>query len=109
MENDVIEIKKPEPDSQYRLLPCKCGGDNVAYVHYNGERAECCRGQSKRGERVAAVEILGADSDQEISGTATGTGGAAWRVKCFDCGHTVDKGNRVRHDAQLNWNGEGSQ
>lgn len=31
-------------------------------------------------------------------------GGAAWRVKCFSCGHTVDKGNRVRHDAQINWN-----
>lgn len=37
MMDDVIEIKKPDPDSQYRLLPCKkCGGDNVAYVHCNG-------------------------------------------------------------------------
>ena len=35
-----------------------------------------------------------------------GRGGAAWRVKCFDCGHTVDKGNKVRHDAQVNWNKE---
>lgn len=69
MMNDVIEIIKPDLDSQYKLLPCKkCGSDNVAYVHYNGR------------------------------------GGAAWRVECFDCGHTVDKGNRVRHDAQLNWN-----
>ncbi len=33
-----------------------------------------------------------------------GKGGAAWRVTCFGCGYTVDKGNRVRHDAQLNWN-----
>ena len=33
-----------------------------------------------------------------------GRGGAAWRVKCFDCGYTVDKGNKVRHDAQVNWN-----
>ena len=45
--DDVIEIKKADPDSQYRLLPCKkCGGDNVAYVHYNGRggakwRVEC--------------------------------------------------------------------
>lgn len=31
-----------------------------------------------------------------------GRGGAAWRVKCFDCGYTVDKGNKVRHDAQVN-------
>ena len=35
-----------------------------------------------------------------------GRGGAAWRVKCFDCGHTVDKGNHVRHDAQQAWNGD---
>ena len=65
MLDDVIEIKLPNPDSQYRLLPCKkCKSDNVAYVHYNGR------------------------------------GGAAWRVECFDCGHKVDKGNRVQHDAQ---------
>lgn len=69
MLDDVIEIKVPNPDSQYRLKPCKkCLSDNVAYVHYNGR------------------------------------GGAAWRVKCFSCGHTVDKGNKVRHYAQLAWN-----
>ena len=66
--DDAIEIKVPALDSQYRLLPCKCKSDNVAYVHYNGR------------------------------------GGAKWRVQCFDCGHTVDKGNKVRHDAQINWN-----
>ena len=33
-----------------------------------------------------------------------GRGGAAWRVQCYCCGFTVDKGNRVRHDAQRNWN-----
>ena len=69
MLDDVIEIKKAEPDSQWRLRPCKkCRSENVAYVQYNGR------------------------------------GGAAWRVKCFDCGHTVDKGNKVRHDAQVIWN-----
>ena len=68
MLDDVIEIKVPEPDSQFRLVPCKCSSDNVAYEHYNGR------------------------------------GGAAWRVKCYCCGFTVDKGNRVRHDAQRNWN-----
>lgn len=68
--DDVIQIKKPDPDSQYRLLPCKkCKSDVVAYVHYDGR------------------------------------GGAKWRVKCFGCGHTVDKGHRVRHDAQIAWNG----
>ena len=67
--DDVIDIKKPDQDSQYRLKPCKkCQSDNVAYVHYDGR------------------------------------GGAKWRVTCFDCGHTVDKGYRVRHDAQLAWN-----
>lgn len=71
MMDDVIDIKKPDPDSQYRLKPCKkCQSDNVAYVHYNGR------------------------------------GGAKWRVTCFDCSHTVDKGNKVRHDAQLAWNEE---
>ena len=69
MLDDVLEIKKADPDSQYRLRPCKkCRSENVAYEHYNGR------------------------------------GGAAWRVKCFDCGYTVDKGNMVRHDAQVNWN-----
>ena len=69
MLDDVIEIKKPDPDSQYRLKPCKkCKGDNVAYEHYNGR------------------------------------GGAAWRVKCFDCGYALDNNNRVRHDAQILWN-----
>ena len=69
MLDDVIEIKKAEPDSWYRLRPCKiCKSDNVAYVHYNGR------------------------------------GGAAWRTTCFDCGYTVDKGNKVRHDAQMAWN-----
>ena len=66
--DDVIDIKVPAPDGQYRLLPCKCGSDNVAYVHYNGR------------------------------------GGAKWRVQCFDCGYTVDKGNQVQHDAQVAWN-----
>ena len=70
MLDDVIEIKKADPDSQYRLVPCECGSDNVAYVHYNGR------------------------------------GGAAWRVECFDCGRIVDKGCRVRHDAQVKWNKE---
>ena len=69
MLDDVIEIKKPDPDSQWRLRPCKrCKSDNAAYVHYEAR------------------------------------GGEAWRVSCFDCGYTVDKGNTVRHDAQVNWN-----
>ena len=68
MLDDVIEIEVPDPYSHFRLLPCKCKSDNVAYEHYNGR------------------------------------GGAKWRVRCFDCGYTVDKGNAVRHDAQIAWN-----
>ena len=31
--DDAIEVKKPAPDSQYRLLHCPdCKGDNVAYI-----------------------------------------------------------------------------
>ena len=32
--DNVLEIIKPEPDSQYRLRPCRCRSDNVAYVQY---------------------------------------------------------------------------
>lgn len=44
--DDALEIIKPEPDSQYRLVPCDCKGDNVAYVKvYNPEgerwRVQC--------------------------------------------------------------------
>lgn len=67
MEN-AINTVTPDPDSQWRLRPCKCKSENVAYVHYNGR------------------------------------GGAKWRVKCFACGRTVDKGCKVRHDAQVHWN-----
>lgn len=27
-----------------------------------------------------------------------------WRAQCFDCG-TVSSGHKVRHDAQMEWNG----
>lgn len=33
--DDAIEIKKPEPDSHFRLTNCReCKGNNVAYVKY---------------------------------------------------------------------------
>ncbi len=38
----------------------------------DGERRERCRWQVKRPERVAAVKISQANSEQEILGTATG-------------------------------------
>lgn len=30
-----------------------------------------------------------------------------WKVRCFDCGHTVDKRAIFRHEAQVAWNQEG--
>lgn len=39
--DDVLETIKPAPDSHFRLLPCECTGDNVAYEKYkapDGER-----------------------------------------------------------------------
>jgi site-specific DNA-methyltransferase (adenine-specific) len=36
--DDAVQIIKPAPDSHYRLVPCKCGSDNVAYVLGNDGR-----------------------------------------------------------------------
>lgn len=33
-QDKVLETIKPDPDSQYRLCPCRCGSHNVAYVKY---------------------------------------------------------------------------
>lgn len=69
--DDVIQIVKPEPDSHFLLLNCpECHGDNVAYVQYKQDVQE------------------------------------PWRVRCFDCGHTVDKQAIFRHEAQGHWNRE---
>lgn len=32
--DDVVEITKPAPDSQYRLCPCECGSQEVIYAQY---------------------------------------------------------------------------
>ena len=32
--DDVVEIIKPDPDSQYRLTPCDCGSGEVVYARY---------------------------------------------------------------------------
>ena len=29
-----------------------------------------------------------------------------WKVRCFDCGHTVDKHAIFKHEAQVHWNKE---
>ena len=50
------------------ILPGRSANGGIG----KGERADRCRGQGEGGERVAAVEILRANSEQRISGTATG-------------------------------------
>lgn len=68
---DVIQIIKPDFDSQFRLVPCpECESDDVAYEAY------------KKGTQEP------------------------WRVRCFGCGHVVDKQAECRHDAQQFWNKE---
>lgn len=32
MIDNATAIAKPDPDSHYRLRPCRCSSDNVAYV-----------------------------------------------------------------------------
>lgn len=42
------QIVKPDPDSQYRLIPCECGSTEVGYIRristppYRVEWAACC-------------------------------------------------------------------
>jgi hypothetical protein len=35
--DDVVQIVKPDPDSQYRLRPCSCGSNEVVYAQYAGQ------------------------------------------------------------------------
>lgn len=45
MLDDVTQIIKPEPDSQFRLRPCpRCLGDNVAYAQKKGSGGELWHG-----------------------------------------------------------------
>jgi len=53
-------------------FPGKCNVSSRRPEHAGGERAERCLWQIQRGERVAAVKISRANSEQEILGTATG-------------------------------------
>lgn len=41
--HNAARIVIPDPDSQYRLLPCGCGSDQVVYVAGSDEkwRAKC--------------------------------------------------------------------
>lgn len=53
--DDVIEIRKPAPDSQYRLRNCQCGSDNVAYIlgvdgNWRGHCFDC--GRTGEGSKV---------------------------------------------------------
>lgn len=38
--DNVVQMIKPEPDSQYRLKDCQCGSDQVVYLQlkaYSGQ------------------------------------------------------------------------
>lgn len=41
--NDVLSITRPEPDSHFRLTPCECGSDNVAYIKFTALQGESYR------------------------------------------------------------------
>lgn len=43
MISNAIAVVRPQPDSQFRLAPCRCGSDKVAYVQYMTENAELWR------------------------------------------------------------------
>lgn len=34
---NAIQIIAPDPDGQFRLKPCRCESENVAYVQYEGK------------------------------------------------------------------------
>lgn len=44
MEN-AIQIIKPDPESHFRLRPCLCKSENVAFVQYENEGEELWRVQ----------------------------------------------------------------
>lgn len=50
--NDVLKIVRPDPDSHYLLLPCRCTSDNVAYVRYKEGCKELWRVQCFDCHRV---------------------------------------------------------
>lgn len=37
---NITEIKFPDPDSHFRLRPCKCTSENVAYVQFQSGGAK---------------------------------------------------------------------
>lgn len=51
------ETIKPDPDSQYRLLPCKCGGEPV-YQHWFGAAGDYWKVECpKCGRHICAGTI----------------------------------------------------
>ena len=58
MLDDAVEIKVPDPDSQWRLLPCRCKSDNVAYVKYEAQGQELWRVQCFDCGHTGAGDIV---------------------------------------------------
>ena len=64
---EAVEVVRPDPDSHFRLLPCKvCQSEDVCYEYRPW----------------------------------------GWLVRCQACGHTLDIGTHIRHEAQVAWNKE---
>ena len=82
MFDDVIEITKPDPDSQYRLIPCKCGSSEVVYARCVSPY--CYDRPQKKPPEPSPHDM--------------------WRVVCTDCGETTTLEPK-KHDAQIRWNG----
>ncbi len=55
--DDVVEMVKSAPDSQYRLIACKCGSADAVYLHCKGAdgclvwRVKCmdCMAETRSG------------------------------------------------------------
>lgn len=51
------ETVKPDPDSQYRLVPCKCGGEPF-YRHWFGAEGEYWRAECPKCGRRSVTRTI---------------------------------------------------
>ena len=73
--DDVVEITKPAPDSQYRLVACKCRSAEVVYLHCKGAdgqlvwRVKCmdCMAETRRGYAIRHDAQIVWNTGQDIA------------------------------------------
>ena len=66
--DDVVQIKQAVPDSQYRLIPCRCGSDNVAYVlGVDGQWRARCFSCSAQGQGSTVRHEAQVQWNEEVS------------------------------------------